>query len=119
MRKIDPHRNRKVRKQDTDKAPTIQMWPQRTREGNFIWIQLQSQTRPRIGTRNKILFTASPHQLYDRLKLAIVECATHQWEMYGDEWDLRDLQVQVIECWRQFAHNAARNIAILKLQGRR
>lgn len=96
-----PIKNRVEKKQSTNKEPDVRVVPHKTHKKQFFVIELYSQAAKGIGSRRAVIWTGTELGLRQRMEEAIVLLGMHQFDMYGDVWDLSELRVLVWERYKK------------------
>lgn len=98
---IIPTPTRVETKQRTNVEPDLRVIPSKTHQGNFFVVRLQSQAKPKMATKQAVRWEGSERDLKELLKAAVVVLAEHQFRMYGDVWDVRELRMLVVDRYNQ------------------
>lgn len=104
---MTPWKKRKETKQPTRDEPRLEITAHKLEAGPCFCLKLWSYTKVGIATIDFVKWEGTELGFIDRLKLTAVLMCEHQFNTFGDAWDVKEIANLAVERYRELVSRFA------------
>lgn len=98
---LQPWKKRKETKQPTRDEPKLEITAHKLENGPHFRLKLWSYTKVGIASVQLVKWEGTELGFIDRLRLAAVLMCEHQFRVFGDAWDVKEISHLAVDRYRE------------------